>query len=160
MMRKFAVITVTCVLIAVACGKGDGRQAGGDEAVVAETARPTNLIFPEAARAETLLKSAGIPIENRGDLTREFPEGCVWHAVYSSAGPEVILEAYAFADDGPAREYGAERNAELLAMDVLREFAVAVNGALVLVGYYDPAEDADAKRDALAKFVDAFAGEE
>jgi hypothetical protein len=159
-MRNFAVITVTCVLIATACGKGDGRQAGEDEAAVAETARPANLVFPEAARAETLLKSAGIPIANRGDLTREFPEGCVWHAVYSSTGPEVILEAFAFADDGAAREYGAERNAELLAMDVLREFAVATNGALVLVAYYDPMEDAAAKKDALTKFVDAFVGEE
>jgi hypothetical protein len=159
-MRNFAVITVTCALIAVACGKGDGRQAGGDEAVVAETARPANLIFPEAARAETLLKSAGIPLENRGDLTREFPEKCVWLAVYSSAGPEVILEAYAFADDGPAREYGAERNAELLAMDVLREFGVATNGELLLVAYYDPTEDADAKKVALTKFIEAFAGEE
>jgi hypothetical protein len=106
-----------------------------------------------------LLKSAGIPIENRNDLIREFPEGCVWHAVYSSTGAEVILEAYAFGDDGRAREYGAERNAELLAMDVLREFAVATNGSLVLVAYYDPAEDADAKKEALTKFVDAFTGE-
>jgi len=152
-MRNFAVIIVACVLIVVACGKGDGRDA------VAETGRPAQLIFPEAARAETLLKSAGIPIENRNDLIREFPEGCVWHAVYSSTGAEVILEAYAFGDDGRAREYGAERNAELLAMDVLREFAVATNGSLVLVAYYDPAEDADAKKEALTKFVDAFTGE-
>lgn len=159
-MRNFAVITVMCALVAVACGRGDGRQAGGDEAAVPETARPAQLIFPEAARAETLLKSAGIPIENRHDLIREFPEGCVWHAAYSSTGAEVILEAYAFADDGLAREYGAERNAELLAMDVLREFAVATNGPLVLVAYYDPAEDADAKKEALTKFVDAFTGEE
>lgn len=159
-MRNFAVMTVTCVLIAVACGKGDGRQAGGGDATVAETARPADLIFPEAARAEALLKSAGIPIVNRGDLTREFPEGCVWLAVYSSTEPEVMLEAYAFADESSAREYGAERNAQLLAMDVLREFAVATNGALLLVAYYDPAEDADAQKEALEKFVDAFAGEE
>jgi hypothetical protein len=159
-MRNFALIAVTCALIAVACSKGDGRPAGGDEAAAAETARPVGLVFPEASRAETLLKSAGIPIENRSDLTREFPGKCTWLAVYSSKDPEVILEAYAFADDATAREYGAERNAQLLAMDDMREFAVATNGALLLVAYYDPTEDAEAKKEALTKFVEAFAGEE
>lgn len=158
-MRNYVVILAVCASVAFACQKGN-EPGSVETAAVAETARPAQLIFPEAARAETLLKSAGIPIENRGDLTREFPEGCVWLAVYSSAGPEVILEAYAFADDAAAREYGAERNGQLLAMDDLREFAVATNGALLLVAYYDPVEDADAKKDALTRFVDAFAGEE
>ncbi len=158
-MRNYLVILAVCTSVALACQKGN-EPGSAETAVVAETARPAQLIFPEAARAEALLKSAGIPIENRGDLTREFPDECVWHAVYGTTGPEVILEAYAFADDGRAREYGAERKAELLAMDVLREFAVTTNGALVLVAYYDPAEDADVKKDALTKFVASFAGEE
>ena len=158
-MRNCVVILAVYASVAFACQSGNEPRSV-ETAAVAETARPAQIIFPEAARAEALLKSAGIPIENRGDLTREFPDGCVWHAVYGSTGPEVILEVFAFADDGRAREYGAERNAELLAMDVLREFAVAVNGSLVLVAYYDPTEDADAKKDALEKFVDAFAGEE
>ncbi len=158
-MRNCVVILAVYASVAFACQSGNEPRSV-ETAAVAETARPTQIIFPEAARAEALLKSAGIPIENRGDLTREFPDGCVWHAVYGSTGPEVILEAFAFADDGRAREYGAERNAELLAMDVLREFAVAVNGSLVLVAYYDPTEDADAKKEALTRFVEAFAGEE
>lgn len=152
-MKRYAITLAVCAVVAAAC------QRGGDAAGAPETGRPAQLIFPEAARAETLIKSAGIPVENRNDLIREFPEGCVWHAVYSSTGAEVILEAYAFADDGLAREYGAERNAELLAMDVLREFAVATNGPLLLVAYYDPTEDADAKREALEKFVEAFSGD-
>ncbi|MEE9457094.1 MAG: hypothetical protein V3W11_08090 [bacterium] len=158
-MRNYIVILAVCASIAFACQKGN-EPGSAEAAAVAETDRPTQLIFPEAARAEALLKAAGIPIENRGDLTRELPDGCVWHAVYGSIGAEVILEVFAFADDGRAWEYGAKRNAELLAMDVLREFAVAANGSLVLVAYYDPTEDAAAKKDALAKFVDAFAGEE
>jgi hypothetical protein len=158
-MRNYLVILAVCASVAFACQKGD-EPGSAEAAAVAETARPTQLIFPEAARAEALLKSAGIPIENRGDLTREFPDGCVWHAVYSGIGAEVILEVFAFEDDGRAWEYGAKRNAELLAMDVLREFAVAANGSLVLVAYYDPTEDAAAKKDALTRFVDAFAGEE
>ncbi|NIT37029.1 MAG: hypothetical protein GTN49_11120 [candidate division Zixibacteria bacterium] len=152
-MKRYAITLAVCAVVAAAC------QRVGDAAGAPEAGRPVRLIFPEAARAETLLKSSGIRIENRNDLIREFPEGCVWHAVYSSTGAEVILEAYAFADDGRAREYGAERNGELLAMDILREFAVATNGPLVLVAYYDPTEDAAAKRDALEKFVEAFSGE-
>ncbi len=157
-MRNYVAIFAVCASVALACQKG-AEPRTVETAAVAEEGRPAQLIFPEAARAETLLKAAGIPINNRNDLIREFPEGCVWHAVYSSIGAEVILEAYAFADEGRAREYGAERNAELLAMDVLREFAVATNGTLVLVAYYDPAEDAAAKKDALEKFVAAFAEE-
>lgn len=158
-MRNYVVILAVCVSVAFACQK-ENEPGSAEAAAVAETAPPTQIIFPEAARAEALLKAAGIPIENRGDLTREFPDGCVWHAVYGSTGAEVILEVFAFADDGRAWEYGAERNAELLAMDVLREFAVAASGSLVLVAYYDPTEDGDAKKDALTRFVDAFAGEE
>jgi hypothetical protein len=158
-MRNVVVIGAACAVVVVACGKGDGGRTGEDVGRAPEAARPAQLIFPEAERAETLLKSAGVPMENRSDLTREFPEGCVWHAAYSSTGAEVILEAYAFEDDGRARQFGAERNAELLAMDVLREFAVATNGPLVLVAYYDPTEDAGGKKEALTKFVAAFAGE-
>lgn len=155
-MRTVVLMAAACVLFTVACGRGDGGRPGGDAAGAPETARPAQLIFPEAARAESLLKAAGIPTVNRNELIRKFPEGCVWHAVYGTTGPEVILEAYAFEDDRGAREYGAERNAELLAMDVLREFAVATNGPLVLVAYYDPAEDAEAKKGVLEKFVEAF----
>jgi hypothetical protein len=158
-MRNYVVILAACASVAFACQKGN-EPGSVETAAVAETAPPAQIVFPEAARAEALLKSAGIPIENRGDLTREFPDGCVWHAVYGSIGAEVILEVFAFADDGRAWEYGAERNAELLAMDVLREFAVAASGSLVLVGYYDPTEDAAAKKEALTRFVEAFAGEE
>jgi hypothetical protein len=117
------------------------------------------LIFPEAERAENLLRAAGIPLATRNDLVRPFPEGCVWHAVYASVEPEVVLETYAFMDAESARRYGAERNDELAAMDVLREFAVATNGALVLVAYYEPTANREAKEATLQRFVGAFAEE-
>ncbi len=158
-MKNYLAIFAACASVALACQKGAEPRAAETDAVVGE-GRPAQLIFPEAARAEGLLKSAGIPIVDRPDLIRPFPEGCVWQAAYASAGPEVILEAYAFENDARAREYGSERNAELRAMDVLREFAVATNGPLLLVAYYDPTDDAAAKKAALEKFVAAFAGEE
>lgn len=158
-MRNYVTIFALCASVALACQEG-GKPRAVETAAGTEEGRPAQLIFPEAGRAEALLKSAGIPLVDRPELIREFPEGCVWHAVYASAGPEVILEVYAFESEGRAREYGSERNAELLAMDVLREFAVAANGALVLVAYYDPAEDAAAKKIALEKLGAAFAGEE
>ena len=158
-MRKYLVIIFACAAVAFACRKGGG-ESRAVETYDAEAAKPAQLIFPEAARAEALLKAPGIPIATRNDLLRPFPEGCVWHAVYASVEPEIILETYAFADWDAAARYGAERNNELTAMDVLREFATVTNGALLLVAYYDPTADGDAKKAALAKFVAAFAGEE
>ena len=158
-MRKYLVMIFACAVVAFACRPGGGESAAvetGD----AETARPAQLIFPEAARAEGLLKAAGIPVTSRNDLIRELPEGCEWHAVYASVEPEIILETYAFSDAEAAMRYGAERNNELVAMDVLREFATVTNGALLLVAYYEPTTDGDAKKAALTQFVSAFAGEE
>jgi len=158
-MRNYLVIIFACAAVAFACRPGGG-ESRAVETGDAETARPAQLIFPEAARAEALLKAAGIPITPRNDLVREFPEGCVWHAVYAGVDPEIVLETYAFSDAGAAMRYGAERNNEMAAMDVLREFATVTNGALLLVAYYEPTTDGDAKRAALTKFVSAFAGEE
>jgi len=158
-MRKYLVIILACAAVAFACRKGGG-ESRAVETSAAEMAAPAGAIFPEAARAEALLKAPGIPIETRNDLIREFPEGCVWHAVYASVEPEIVLETYAFEDWEAAARYGARRNDELTAMDVLREFATVTNGALLLVAYYDPTTDGDAKKEALTKFVTAFAGEE
>jgi hypothetical protein len=157
-MRKYIPVIVAVMAVVFAC------RPGGGESGAAETSDPdattTHAAFPEAVRAETLLEAAGIPVAPRNDLIREFPEGCVWHAVYSSSAPEIILETYAFADADAAMGYGVERNNEMTAMDVLREFATVTNGALLLVAYYDPTTDREAKQEALTKFVSAFAGEE
>jgi hypothetical protein len=158
-MRKYMVIVLACAAVAFACREGGG-ESRAVETADAEAAAPAGAIFPEAARAEALIKAAGVPVETRNDLIRPFPEGCVWHAVYASAEPEIVLETYAFENWDAAARYGAERNAELTAMDVLREFATVTNGALLLVAYYDPVTDGDAKKEALTKFVSAFAGEE
>lgn len=157
-MRKYAVLVVACAAAAFACREGGG-ESRAVETHEAEAVRPAKLIFPEAERAENLLNAAGSPLATRNDLVRPFPEGCVWHAVYASAEPEVVLETYAFMDAEGARRYGAERNAELAAMDVLREFAVATNDSLLLVAYYEPTTDREAKEAAFTKFVAAFAGE-
>jgi hypothetical protein len=158
-MKKVLLAFAICSAVAFACQKDDSAETASAE-TTADTARPAGLVMPEAGRAELLLKDAGIPFEARNDLIREFPDGCVWHAVYASSEPEIILETYAFGDlDGAAR-YGAERNDELTAMDVLREFATVTNGPLLLVAYYDAGTDRDAKAGALTKFVSAFAGEE
>lgn len=158
-MRKYMLIVLACAAVAFACREGGGESRAVETSAV-EVATPGGAMFPEAVRAEALLKAAGIPIETRNDLIRPFPEGCVWHAVYASAEPEIILETYAFEDWEAAARYGARRNDEMTAMDVLREFATVTNGPLLLVAYYDPTTDGDAKKEALTEFVAAFAGEE
>jgi hypothetical protein len=158
-VRKYLLISIACAAVAFACREGGG-ESRAVETSAPETATPGGSIFPEAARAEALLKAAGIAVETRNDLIRPFPEGCVWHAVYASVEPEIILETYAFEDWETAARYGARRNDELTAMDVLREFATVTNGSLLLVAYYDPTKDGEAKKEALTKFVSAFAGEE
>jgi hypothetical protein len=157
-MKNILVITAAAA-VAFACRPGGG-ESRAVETAQADEGRPAQLIFPEAVRAEALLGAAGVPFTTRNDLIREFPEGCVWQAAYGTAGPEVILEAYAFTDAKAAATYGAARSRELAAMDVLREWATATNGALLLVAYYDPTADGEAKRETMAKFVSAFAGEE
>ena len=158
-MRKYIPVIVAVVAVVFACRPGGG-ESGAAETSGADTPETAHAAFPEAVRAEILLKAAGIPVAPRNDLIREFPESCVWHAVYASSAPEIILETYAFADADAAMEYGVERNNEMTAMDVLREFATVTNGALLLVAYYDPTTDREAKQEALTKFVSAFAGEE
>jgi hypothetical protein len=158
-MKKYLLIILACAAVAFACREGGG-ESSAVETSAAEMATPKGSIFPEAARAEALLEAAGIPIGTRNDLIRPFPEGCVWHAVYASAEPEIVLETYAFDDWEAAARYGARRNDEMTAMDVLREFATVTNGSLLLVAYYDPTTDGEAKKEALTEFVSAFAGEE
>jgi hypothetical protein len=159
-MKKALIALAICAAVALACQKDDASGTADVATAAADTARPASLVMPEAERAELLLKEAGIPFEPRNDLIREFPEGCVWHAVYAGEGPEIILETYAFEDMDDAARYGAERNDELTAMDVMREFATVTNGPLLLVAYYDAGTDRAAKAEALTKFVSAFAGEE
>jgi len=125
-----------------------------------DTARPVSLIFPEAERAEALLRAAEVPFASRPDLIGELPEGCGWHAVYGTADPEVILETYAFPDWEGAIAYGRERAREFDLMDVLREHGTVHNGPLLLVVYYDPTAEAEAKQELMTKFLSAFAGEE
>lgn len=159
-MRNVVLTALICASVAIACQKGG--EPPEDTAVTpetADTARPASLVFPEAERAEALLRAADIPFESRPDLIRELPEGCVWHAVYGTTDPEVILETYAFMDWDGAIAYGNERAREFDAMDVLREYRTVHNGALLLVGYYYP-EEAAAQDEILINFISAFAGEE
>ncbi|MGD8719211.1 MAG: hypothetical protein PVH29_10370 [Candidatus Zixiibacteriota bacterium] len=158
-MKKVLLALAICAAVAFACQKDSAAETAGAE-TEADTARPVGLVMPEAGRAELLLKEAGIPFQPRNDLIREFPKGCVWHAVYASSEPEVILETYAFEDMDGAARFGAERNDQLTAMDVMQEFATVTNGPLLLVAYYDAGTDRADKAAALTTFVSAFAGEE
>ncbi len=146
----------------IAVGACQRRGEVGDPtaaAAAAETARPAQLMFPEAARAEALLRGAGEKFITRNDLIApEFPEGCVWHAVYSAEAPEVILELYAFESADRAAEFGADRQRELAAGG--REARPVTNGVLLLVAHFEPAADVAAKQATLTKFVAAFAGGE
>jgi hypothetical protein len=157
-MRNVILTALICASVAFACQKGEEPAEG--TALVPETARPASLIFPEAERAEALLRAAEVPFAARPELTRELPEGCAWHAVYGTAGPEVILETYAFTDWDGAIAYGPERAREFDVMDVLREYRTVHNGALLLVAYYYPGEEAAAQGEILTGFISAFAGEE
>ena len=105
-MRKIILALAICATVAFACQKDDGAETADAETTAADTARPAGLVMPEAGRAETLLRAADIPFEPRNDLIREFPDGCVWHAVYASSGPEIILETYAFEDLDAAARFG------------------------------------------------------
>ncbi|UCH77710.1 MAG: hypothetical protein JSU81_08255 [Candidatus Coatesbacteria bacterium] len=160
-MRKVVVTALICASVAFACQKGEEPAEGTALAPeTGETARPASLIFPEAERAEALLRAAEVPFASRPDLIRELPEGCVWHAVYGTADPEVILETYAFMYWDGAISYAEERGREFDLMDVLREYRTVHNGALLLVAYYYPGEEAAAQGEVLTKFISAFAGEE
>jgi hypothetical protein len=105
--------------------------------------------FAGAEQAEALLRAANLPFRTRADLVpRQFPEGCVWLAAYTSDDAGVILETFAFMDVVGAENYVTNRNADFDAMDVKREHLIVNNGSLVLVAWFN--ETGDDQRDARA----------
>ena len=104
---------------------------------------------PDATRAEALLTGAGIPFAVRNDLIpTTFPSGCFWLAVYGTAAPEVVLEAFAFTDVGAAEDYVTNRNADFETGPSKQSHMIVNNGSLVLVARF--AETGDDRSDARA----------
>ena len=141
-----AVVTllVSFAVLAPSCAKGKEAAPPAAAVMPAPPATAAGAVFEGAVRAESLLRGAGIPFRTRDDLIpREFPEGCVWLATYSSSDADLLLEAFAFTDVIKAEDYVTNRNADFDVMDIDEEHMIVNNGALVLVAWYTMTLDGD-----------------
>jgi len=159
MPKRITVVLVLAAVVIAAGGCRRGEKVKAGSIGTAAEAVAGAVYSPAAGRAEALLKAANVPYVLRYDLTqKKLPAGCTWHAAYATQNPEVVLEAFAFADAAAARAYMTERNGAFDALQPPRAHMAVANDVLLLVVHYDPRDRGPAKYDTMSKFIAAFAG--